>query len=132
MSQDQHIGQNNLRQQILRVIIVEDDEGLRAVLVKILSSLGHDVRGVGDGASLDAAITEYPADVVVLDLNLPGEDGVHIAQRLRKTNSCGIIMTTSRALVDQRLEGFSKRSRPLFCKTDRTDGTSRRTTQPWP
>ena len=110
------MSQELIVKRILRVIIVEDDEGLRTVLVKILSRLGHDVRGVGDGVSLDAAMAEYPADVVVLDLNLPGEDGVHIAQRLRKTNSCGIIMTTSRALVDQRLEGFSSGADLYFVK----------------
>ena len=110
------MSQEIIVQRTLRVIIVEDDEGLRTVLVKILSSLGHDVRGVGDGTSLDAAMADYPADVVVLDLNLPGEDGVHIAQRLRATNRCGIIMTTSRALVDQRLEGFSSGADLYFVK----------------
>lgn len=92
--------------QTLRIIVVEDHEDLRTVLEAVLSGLGHDVRGVGDGAALDMALADYPADVVVLDLNLPGEDGVTIAQRLRQTNKCGIIMTTSRGLANERISGF--------------------------
>lgn len=86
------------------------------MLVTILSRLGHDVRGAGDGASLDRAMAEYTADVIVLDLNLPGEDGVEIAQRLRQTCNCGIIMTTSRALVQERVSGFQNGADLYFVK----------------
>jgi DNA-binding response OmpR family regulator len=100
----------------LRIIIVEDEQELRNVLVTVLSRLGHDVRGVGDGTSLDRALADYPADVVVLDLNLPGEDGVEIAQRLRRTNRCGIVMTTSRSMVDERVKGFDSGADLYFVK----------------
>lgn len=98
--------QNNRNGPPLRIIIVEDQEELRTVLETVLSRLGHDVRGAGDGAALDLALADYPADVVVLDLNLPGEDGVAIALRLRQTNKCGIIMATSRGLANERINGF--------------------------
>ncbi|MBV5328257.1 MAG: response regulator transcription factor [Chlorobium sp.] len=103
MNKDPQINRNGPP---LRIIIVEDQEELRTVLKAVLSRLGHDVRGAGDGAALDLALSEYPADVVVLDLNLPGEDGVSIALRLRQTNKCGIIMTTSRGLANERINGF--------------------------
>jgi len=100
----------------LRIIIVEDEEDLLIVLVAVLSRLGLDVRGCSDGASLDRAIADYPADVVVLDLNLPGEDGVDIARRLRRTCQCGIIMTTSRAMVNERVRGFESGADLYFVK----------------
>ncbi len=100
----------------LRIIIVEDEEDLRTVLVTILSRLGHDVRGAGDGASLDLALADYPADVVVLDLNLPGEDGVDIAQRLRRSCRCGIVMTTDRSQVQERVNGFERGADLYFVK----------------
>ncbi|HIJ87217.1 MAG TPA: response regulator transcription factor [Desulfuromonadales bacterium] len=100
----------------LRIIIVEDEEVLRTVLVTILTRLGHDVRGAGDGAALDLALADYPADVVVLDLNLPDEDGVDIAQRLRRTCSCGIIMTTGRGQVEERVNGFQGGADLYFVK----------------
>jgi len=100
----------------LRVIIVEDEVELRSVLVEILSRLGLDVRGVGDGASLDSALADYSTDIVVLDLNLPGEDGVDIAQRLRRTCNCGIVMTTSRAQISERVAGFQRGADLYFVK----------------
>jgi len=100
----------------LRIIIVEDEEELRTVLVSILTRLGHDVRGAGDGTALDLALADYPADVVVLDLNLPGEDGVGIAQRLRRTCSCGIVMTTARSQVQERVSGFQGGADLYFVK----------------
>lgn len=91
----------------LRIVIVEDDVHLLQLLTKILAHLGHDVRGVVDGASMDAALAAGEADIVVLDLNLPGENGMSIAQRLRKTSDCGIIMTTGRGAVDDKVQGFN-------------------------
>ena len=100
----------------LRIIIVEDEQELQQLLVTVLSRFGHDVRGVGDGISLDRALADYPADIVVLDLNLPGEDGVDIAQRLRQKHQCGIIMTTSRSMVDERVKGFDSGADIYFVK----------------
>jgi DNA-binding response OmpR family regulator len=101
----------------MRIALVEDQEELRNVLEAILSRLGHDVRSAGDGLALDRVLADFPADVVVLDLNLPGEDGVAIAQRLRQSkNHCGIIMTTSRALANERINGFENGADLYFVK----------------
>lgn len=100
----------------LRIIIVEDEEELRNVLVAIFSRLGHDVRGAGDGASLDLALSDYPTDMLVLDLNLPGEDGIEIAQRVRRTHQCGIVMTTDRGQVQERVSGFERGADLYFVK----------------
>lgn len=89
-----------------KIMIVEDDELLRTSLQKILTHFGHDVRGAGDGCAMDIALADYGVDIVLVDINLPGEDGLHITQRLRRTSSCGIIMLTGRGNLHDKLDGY--------------------------
>ena len=90
----------------LKILIVEDEVLLRNALVKIFSRFGHDVQGVDDAIAMDAVLAGFKPDIMVLDLNLPGEDGVSITRRLRQTNSCGIVMLTGRGKMDEKLEGY--------------------------
>ena len=106
MSEDQSHGQMSETDQKLKILIVEDDEPLRTALQKILAHFGHDVRGAGDGSAMDSALVDYGADIVLLDINLPGEDGLLITQRLRRTSSCGIIMLTGRGQLHDKLDGY--------------------------
>jgi two-component system OmpR family response regulator len=89
----------------LRVIVVEDNHELRDILVTGLRHFGHRSLGVGDGRALDKTLAESPADIIILDLGLPGEDGIAIARRLRENCSCGIVMVTARGRVDERVLG---------------------------
>ncbi len=89
----------------LRVIVVEDDHELLDILVTGLRHFGHHALGVCDGAALDKVMAESPTDIVVLDLGLPGEDGIAIAKRLRNSCDCGIVMVTARGQIDQRVLG---------------------------
>jgi len=102
--------------QSLRIIVVEDDESLRTSLVNGLRHFKHDVRGVGDGQSLDAALREATTDMVVLDIGLPGEDGLEIARRLRRTSDFGIVMVTDRVRVDDRVQGYGAGADLYFVK----------------
>lgn len=90
----------------LRVIIVEDEPKLRENFTIGLTHYGFDVRGVADGAAFDAAIAQRPTDVIVLDLGLPGEDGLHIAKRVRDVSDIGIIIVSARGLTEERVQGF--------------------------
>lgn len=89
----------------LQIIVVEDSYELREILVAGLGYFGHRVRGVGDGQALDSAMADAPADVIILDLGLPGEDGITIAKRVRKNHACGIVMVTARGRLDERVLG---------------------------
>ena len=89
------------------VIVVEDNDALREVTVLFLQSRGHQVRGAPDGDTLDELLAESAAEVVVLDINLPGEDGLSICRRLRAGSPrLGIILLTARTAPHQRVEGY--------------------------
>ena len=100
----------------LRVIVVEDSDELRLILVAGLSEFGHQVRGVDCGRALDAAMAEAPADMVILDIGLPGEDGMSIARRLRRNSKCGIVMVTAYGRVDDRVHSFGNGADLYFVK----------------
>ena len=92
---------------VLEIIVVEDHRLLRDELVDYLSSPDWHVRGVSSGRELDVAMTETPADVLVLDLNLPQEDGISIARRIRKAfPEIGIVMLTARGDQADRALGY--------------------------
>lgn len=92
---------------VLEIIVVEDHRLLRDELVDYLSSPEWHVRGVSSGRELDVAMTETPADVLVLDLNLPQEDGISITRRIRKAfPEIGIVMLTARGDQADRALGY--------------------------
>ena len=64
------------------------------------------VRGAGDGKALERALAQGAADILVLDVNLPGEDGFSLAQRFRDPARLGIIMLTARDAIDDKLRGL--------------------------
>lgn len=89
-----------------RIAVVEDEASLRADVVEYLSACGHDVIGCGDGIALNRSLADRGADIVILDINLPGEDGFSIAKRLRDSSDIGIIMLTARNLGVDRVVGL--------------------------
>ncbi|MDQ3721176.1 MAG: response regulator transcription factor [Actinomycetota bacterium] len=89
-----------------RVLVVEDDADIAGVLRRLLGMEGYDVRIAGDGdAALDEASVFEP-DAVVLDLGLPGVDGVEVCRRLRSDGDVPILILTAREGVDSRVEGL--------------------------
>ncbi|MDB5825071.1 MAG: two component transcriptional regulator, winged helix family [Herminiimonas sp.] len=90
------------------VVVVEDNDMLRQELVLFLSEVGMDVRGVDTGDELNQALLERPAHILVLDLNLPGEDGISITRRIRNAlPALGIIILSARVRSTDRLEGYA-------------------------
>ncbi len=94
--------------QMPSLIVVEDNETLRQELVLYLAEEGFRVRGVDGGAELNQAIQEQATDILILDLNLPEEDGISITRRIRQAlPNIGIIMLTARLRSTDRLEGYA-------------------------
>lgn len=91
----------------LRLIVVEDHDLVREELVAFLQRSDWQVRGAEDGLVLDELLRQDPPDMVIIDLNLPGEDGLSICQRLRLAMpDIGIIMLTARILPKDKTAGY--------------------------
>ena len=89
-----------------RVLIVEDDADIADVLRRSLRNEGYEVRTSADGIdALDVAAGFIP-DLVVLDLGLPGLDGVEVCRRLRMDGDVPILMLTARAETEHRVTGL--------------------------
>jgi DNA-binding response OmpR family regulator len=100
----------------LSIIVVEDEPELREYLMTGLSYFGFEMRGVGDGAALDATLAQKPAHIVLLDLGLPKEGGLEIAARLRGNPMLGIIMLTARSMTEERIQGLESGADNYFVK----------------
>ena len=89
------------------LILVEDNEALRQELANYLTEEGFDVRCADGGEALNQALLERPANLLILDLNMAEEDGISIAQRIRKSlPAVGILMLTARVLSADKLAGY--------------------------
>ena len=90
-----------------RVIVVDDDPELRALLRRFLSEHGFETRAVDGGTSLDRELSRNPADAIVLDLMMSGEDGLAICRRLRAAGDMTpIVMLTARGDPIDRIIGL--------------------------
>ena len=90
-----------------RIIVVDDEPDLRMLLEDYLTAHGLAVRTAGSGPELDVLLRTEPADLLVLDVNMPGEDGLAILERLRRAgNTVGVLMLTAAGAVEQRLAGL--------------------------
>ncbi len=79
-----------------RVLVVDDDQALAEMLGIVLRKEGLDVAHVGDGARAIDAFHETRPDLVLLDVMLPGMDGIEICRRLRQESGVPIVMLTAR------------------------------------
>lgn len=81
-----HTQQNNTADQAgrsLRIAVIEDNEDGRASLVQVLEFLGHEVQAAADGLEGEQLVRRMQPDVVLLDLGLPGIDGLEVCRRVR-------------------------------------------------
>ena len=88
------------------LIVVDDEPDLRTMLTDYLTLAGHRVRQAADGAELRSLLAQSVADLVVLDVGLPGEDGFRLARWLRERHDPGIVMLTGADTVIDRVVGL--------------------------
>jgi two-component system response regulator MprA len=89
-----------------RGLVVEDDERLAATLARMLTAEGHDVEIANDGLhALRSARLRAP-DLAVLDVMLPGADGITVCRRLRETAQFPILMLTALSGTEERVRGL--------------------------
>ncbi|HEU4353031.1 MAG TPA: two-component system response regulator OmpR [Burkholderiales bacterium] len=90
-----------------RILVVDDDQRLRELLVRYLGGEGYEVKAVSDAGAMDKQLARERYDLVVLDLMLPGEDGLAICRRLRTQQSApAIIMLTAKGDDVDRIVGL--------------------------
>ncbi len=89
-----------------RILIVEDDVSVREMLAEYLGTHDYDVAQADGGTVMREAVEKSLPDVVLLDVNLPGEDGFTLARFLRERYDVGIIMVTGSAELADRVAGL--------------------------
>jgi two-component system OmpR family response regulator len=88
------------------ILIVDDQQEICDLVQEYLSGEGYRVSTAQDGAGMRKAMAQSPVDLVILDLMLPGEDGLTLARSLRQDSSIGIIILTGRGEIVDRIIGL--------------------------
>lgn len=91
-----------------RVLVVDDDHTVREVVVSYLRASKYDVVEAADGESALREMRAAPADLVVLDLMLPGIDGLEVCRRLREASDVPVIMLTALGSETDRVVGLER------------------------
>jgi DNA-binding response OmpR family regulator len=119
------------------VLVVDDDATVREIVITYLTAAGHSVSAAADGAEALASVEEAPPELVVLDLMLPGVDGLEVCRRLRRTSDVPVIMLTAKGTVDDRVVGLEQGADDYVTKPFsprelvlRVDSVLRRTGEP--
>ena len=89
-----------------RILIVDDDTEIRSLLGKQLGAAGFAVCGAADGQGMRRELKRHAVDLIILDLNLPGEDGLTLCRELTSNASIPIIMLTARGDPLDRIIGL--------------------------
>ncbi|MEQ1485667.1 response regulator transcription factor [Methyloglobulus sp.] len=91
----------------MRILIIEDETGIRSQIRRYFEKIGYQVDETGDGKEGLYFATEYPVDVAIIDLGLPGIPGLEIIKRLRQEgNQLPILILTARGRWQERVEGL--------------------------
>lgn len=92
---------------MIRILLVDDDSRLRELLTRYLKEQGFAVTAVADGRGMDKALSRVPYDFLILDLMLPGEDGLSLCRRLRSEGHyLPLLMLTARGSEADRIAGL--------------------------
>jgi two-component system OmpR family response regulator len=89
-----------------RIVVVDDDPGIRDVVHEFLSRHGYEVETAADAAGLYRALQRGTVDLVVLDIMLPGEDGLAVCKRLAATGGPAVIMLSAMGEETDRIVGL--------------------------
>ena len=89
-----------------KILVVDDDVAIGELLEQYLGGEGFSVASVLDGQGMDQFLVDQSADLIILDIMLPGEDGLSIARRLRKDYDTPILMLSARGDEVDRIVGL--------------------------
>lgn len=89
-----------------RILVVDDDPGLRDLLQRYLEEQGYQVTAVQDGVAMDEVLEETAFDLLILDVMLPGEDGLSLLRRIVNKTRLPVIMVSARGEDVDRIVGL--------------------------
>src|SRR5471030_22113 len=89
-----------------QVLIVDDDEEIRQLLSVYLESAGYQAHTAADGEQMWQVLASRPVDLIILDLMLPGDDGLELCRQLRARRNIPVIMLTARGTLVDRIVGL--------------------------
>jgi two-component system response regulator BaeR len=98
------------------ILIVEDEPKLAALLADYLKAASYQTHIIGDGRDVVAAVRAAPPDLILLDLMLPGRDGLDVCRELRTFSEVPIVMVTARVEEIDRLLGLEIGADDYICK----------------
>ncbi|MCU7834392.1 MAG: response regulator [gamma proteobacterium symbiont of Taylorina sp.] len=90
----------------IKILVVDDDKGLRDLLQRYLTEQGYEVFTVADAIEMDVFFNAQSVDLLILDLMLPGEDGLSIARRLRSISELPIIILSAKGDEVEKIIGL--------------------------
>lgn len=91
----------------LKIVVIEDYDDYREAICEALIRDGHEVVGVAMAEDVDDEPFGYVSDLYIVDLNLPGEDGISLARRIRQSQpNVGIVIVSARNSVEDRIDGY--------------------------
>ncbi len=91
---------------IQKLLIVDDEQKIRDLLTHYLTQEGFNVKAVANAREMDACLQHQSFDLIILDLMLPGEDGLSIGRRLHQKSNIGIIILSARSDEIDRIIGL--------------------------
>jgi len=89
------------------LLVVDDDREIRVLLKQFLTRQGFRISTAADSIEMENVLNDWQIDLIILDLMLPGKDGLTICKELRKTSSVPIVMLTVMGEENDRIKGFS-------------------------
>lgn len=91
----------------MRIVIIEDNESVAKGIAYVLRDTGHAVDLIHDGAAADEFLQQDGADLIVLDINLPGMNGIEVLRRMRlRGDKRPVLILTARSSTDERIAGL--------------------------
>ncbi len=90
----------------ISILVVDDDSRIRQMLTRYFTQEGYQVAAAADGPAMRACLNANQVDVILLDVVLPGDDGLTLARQIRAHSDVGIIMLTGHGEVMDRVVGL--------------------------
>jgi len=111
-----HMSNGPTPEQNTHVLIVDDDNDIRSLLSEFLERNGLETSQAGDGEKMWDALKSHHIDLVVLDINLPGTDGISLCRQLRINSNLPVIMLTAKTSPLDRVVGLETGADDYVCK----------------